>query len=194
VVTGDGNGWVFCSWTGDRELTGGGSPHRHWGRNGAAGLVLLRRRGERHEVLLQLRAAWTHEGGLWGLPGGARDSHETVADAAKREAEEEAAVPEDAVDVLGTWVGTDHTTPATSWTYTYVIARVVGDVDPRVTTPESDDVAWVDLDGVAGADGVAGVTGVADLPLHPYLEATWSELRARIGTALASSGIADRQE
>jgi 8-oxo-dGTP diphosphatase len=178
VAIGDGNGWVFCDWADDdRERTRGGSPHRHWGRNGAAGLVLLRRR-ERLGVLLQLRAEWTHQGGLWGLPGGARDSHETVAAAAKREAEEEAAVPEDAVAVLDTWVGTDHRV----WTYTYVIARVIGDVAPRVTTPESDELAWVDLDGVP------------DLPLHPYLKATWDELRARIETALPATGIAEGQE
>jgi 8-oxo-dGTP diphosphatase len=178
VAIGDGNGWVFCSWAGDdRELTQGGSPHRHWGRNGAAGLVLLRRR-ERLQVLLQLRAEWTHQGGLWGLPGGARDSHESVADAAKREAHEEAAVPEDAADVLDTWVGTDHGV----WSYTYVIALVIGDVDPRVTTPESDELAWVDLDDVP------------DLLLHPYLKATWHELLSRIDAALAPTGIAEGQE
>ena len=37
-------------------------------------------------VLLQLRAAWTHGGGTWALPGGALDSHEDSIAAAKREA------------------------------------------------------------------------------------------------------------
>ncbi len=40
--------------------------------------------------MLQHRAAWTHEGGTWALPGGARDSHEDAVAAALREAVEEA--------------------------------------------------------------------------------------------------------
>ena len=49
-------------------------------------------------VLLILRAAsWTQHAGTWGPPGGARDSHESAAGAALREAAEECAVPPDAV-------------------------------------------------------------------------------------------------
>ena len=36
-------------------------------------------------VLLQLRAAWTHGGGTWAIPGGALDSHEDPITAAVRE-------------------------------------------------------------------------------------------------------------
>ncbi len=50
-------------------------------------------------VLLQHRAAWSHQGGTWGLPGGARDSHETVEQAAIREAHEEAGLSEDQLTV-----------------------------------------------------------------------------------------------
>ena len=66
-MSGDGNGWVFCS-----------LGHRHWGRFGAAGILIT----DGLRVVLQHRAGWTHEGDTWALPGGARDSHETPAEAA----------------------------------------------------------------------------------------------------------------
>ena len=128
MAIGDGNGWVYCGECG----------RRHWGRYGAAGLVLLRDDGR---VLLQLRAGWTHEGGTWGLPGGARDSHESDATAALREAAEEAGIEAAAVEVLGDQVGTDHGI----WRYTYVLA----DLNPQWTELElrvnweATDVAWV---------------------------------------------------
>lgn len=59
--------------------------HRHWGPYGAAGLLI--RCGEAY--LLQLRAAWTHHGGTWGIPGGARHQGEGSYAAACREAAEE---------------------------------------------------------------------------------------------------------
>jgi hypothetical protein len=63
----DGDGWVFCN-----------CGYRHWGLHGAAGLLMVRfDMGEPH-VLLQLRAAWTHGGGTWAIPGGALDSHELI--------------------------------------------------------------------------------------------------------------------
>jgi len=71
----DGNGWVRC------ELG-----HRHWGRFGAAGLLAFATAGP---VLLQRRTWWSHHGGTWGLPGGARDSHESALAAALREAAED---------------------------------------------------------------------------------------------------------
>ena len=61
----DGDGWVDCD-----------CGFRHWGRFGAAGLLLVRRDTPQPQVLLQLRAEWTHGGGTWALPGGAKDSHE----------------------------------------------------------------------------------------------------------------------
>ena len=39
---------------------------------------------------MQHRASWTNEGDSWGVPGGARDSHEDASAAALREAHEEA--------------------------------------------------------------------------------------------------------
>jgi 8-oxo-dGTP diphosphatase len=158
VAHSDGNGWVRCR-----------CGHRHWGLHGAAGLVLLRRREGRVEVLLQLRAGWTHQGGSWGVPGGARDSHEDVAAAALREAHEEVGVDPSHVDVVGTSIGTDHG----DWRYTYVIGWADDAVDAHVRNDESDEVRWVPLDDVTA------------LPLHPALAAAWPALRARLDTVAA---------
>jgi 8-oxo-dGTP pyrophosphatase MutT (NUDIX family) len=79
VATRDGDGWVLCT----------KCQSRHWGLHGAAGLLLVRTDIEPASVLLQLRAAWTHGGGTWALPGGALDSHEEPWMGAAREAWEE---------------------------------------------------------------------------------------------------------
>src|ERR1700712_5837404 len=79
-VRGDGDGWV---------VSDTGNPY--WGRYGAAGLLLRAPRPDGPPaVLLQHRAVWSHQGGTWALPGGARDSHETPEQTAVREAHEEA--------------------------------------------------------------------------------------------------------
>lgn len=160
MATGDGNGWVSSA-----------PGRRHWGRFGAAGLVLLRFPSPgAPQVLMQLRAGWTHEGGRWGLPGGARDSHETVAETALREAAEEAGIDPAKVRVLGTQTGIDHGV----WSYIYVLALAEPDLVVGPPTAESEALRWVDLDEVTA------------LPLHAGLAATWPDLRPVIDTALAS--------
>jgi 8-oxo-dGTP diphosphatase len=149
MVSGDGNGWVECR-----------CGHRHWGRYGAAGLALLRM-SPSPQVLLQLRAGWTHEGGRWGVVGGARDSHESLAEAALREAAEEASVEASQVTVLRTRVGVDHG----DWAYSYVIGLAAPGLTIGEPTAESDELRWVDLDDVAG------------LPLHGGFGSTWPVLR-----------------
>ncbi len=151
-MRGDGDGWA----SGD---DGG----RHWGRFGAAGLLVRAPApGGSCVVLLQHRAAWSHQGGTWALPGGARDSHETTVHAAVREAEEEAGIATELLRVRAERV----TARADSgWTYTTVIA----DADrPLATVPngESIELRWVPEDEVA------------DLPLHPGFAASWRGLRA----------------
>lgn len=120
----DGDGFVECA---------GG--HRHWGRFGAAGLLLA---DPERGVLLQRRAWWTHQGNTWALPGGARNSHETPWEAATREAEEEAGIAADAVRPLSSWT-VDHG----GWTYTTVIAQTTRPVSERVMNSESDELRWV---------------------------------------------------
>jgi 8-oxo-dGTP diphosphatase len=154
-VRGDGDGWVVSS-------TGSW----FWGRHGAAGLLL---RAPHHDgsaaVLLQHRAEWSHQGGTWGLPGGARDSHETVEQAAIREAHEEAGLSEHQLTVRTTVitkevVGENNT----YWTYTTVIADAPEQL-PTTPNRESAELRWVAEDDVA------------DLPLHPGFAASWARLR-----------------
>lgn len=149
----DGDGWAGC-----------GCGERHWGVHGAAGLVLVRGDGARPLVLLQLRAPGSHLGGTWGVPGGARDSHESAQEAALREAAEEIGLAADAVTVLDTWTGLDHP----GWSYTYVVATIDHEPRWRVQESETADLRWV------------GTDATPDLPLHPGLAPAWDELCRRV--------------
>jgi 8-oxo-dGTP diphosphatase len=144
-MCGDGDGWVYCA-----------QGHRHWGRFGAAGLLII---GERR-AMLQHRAEWTHEGGTWALPGGARDSHEDPVATALREAREEAGIEASAVMPLGWWRD-DHG----GWSYTTIVARPRGHIRPYAANAESAAVRWW------------AITEIDRLPLHRGLAAAWPRLR-----------------
>ena len=155
-VRGDGDGWVVSD-----------NGAAYWGRHGAAGLLLRAPRPDGSAaVLLQHRAPWSHQGGTWGLPGGARDSHETAEQAAVREAHEEAGLPADQLIVRTTVVTADG---ERRWTYTTVIADAAELLD-TVPNRESAELRWVAEDEVA------------DLPLHPGFAASWERLRAVAAT------------
>jgi 8-oxo-dGTP diphosphatase len=116
-------------------------------------------------VLLQHRAPWSHQGGTWSLPGGARDSHETVEEAAVREAHEEAGLTADQLVVRASVVTAEVVAAeGANWTYTTVIADAP---EPLATVPnrESSELRWVAEDEVAA------------LPLHPGFAASWERLR-----------------
>ncbi|MGB8407772.1 MAG: NUDIX hydrolase [Mycobacterium sp.] len=152
-MRGDGDGWVLDS-----------EGAHFWGRHGAAGLLLRAPHpAGGAAVLLQYRAQWSHQGGTWGLPGGARDSHETVEEAAVREAFEEAGLSADQVTVRTSVV----TATATGevWTYTTVIADAAHQLE-TVANLESAELRWVAVDEVS------------ELPLHPGFAASWDRLRA----------------
>jgi 8-oxo-dGTP pyrophosphatase MutT (NUDIX family) len=143
-MVGDGDGWTLCA-----------QGHRHWGRFGAAGLLIA----GTQRALLQHRAPWTHEGDTWGVPGGARDSDEDVVTTALREAREEAAVDLDAVTPLGWWRD-DHG----GWSYTTVVARPRAEIRPHAANAESTEIRW----------WAAGEIG--QLPLHRGLAQAWPRL------------------
>ncbi|WP_026877052.1 NUDIX hydrolase [Jiangella gansuensis] len=141
----DGDGWVDCA-----------CGQRHWGVFGSAGLLLV---DPERGVLLQHRAHWSHHGGTWGVPGGARASSETPLEAALREASEEADIPPEAVLPSHAWVE-DHGT----WSYTTVVATADRKVRARASDPESLDIVWTP------------VGDVSHLPLLPAFGAMWPQL------------------
>lgn len=134
---------------------------RFWGRFGAAGLLV---HDARRGVLLQHRADWSHFGGTWGLPGGARHAGESAVEGALREAAEEAAVPPDAVTVLF-----ESVLDLGFWSYTTVVAAVTRPFEAHMADVESIELRWVP------------VGQVGELPLHPGFADSWPELRARLG-------------
>nr|WP_217507995.1 NUDIX hydrolase [Curtobacterium albidum] len=116
-------------------------------------------------VLLQHRVEWSHHGGTWGIPGGARHQGEDAVTGALRESAEEAGVPEDGVDLRHTAV-----LDLGFWTYTTVVGRASRPFDPVIADRESLALSWIPLDQVL------------DLPLHPGFGASWPALRDAITT------------
>jgi len=142
----DGDGWVQCQCGG-----------KHWGLHGAAGLLLLRE----HTLLLQHRAPWVHNGDTWGIPGGARDSHETVIQAALREAVEETGIEPNLVTIHRT-VHDEHG----DWRYDTVIASASPDLVPHEMNDESQELLWVPWNDVES------------MKLHPSFAKTWPRVHA----------------
>ncbi|MCU1481177.1 MAG: hypothetical protein JWQ19_1963 [Subtercola sp.] len=180
-----GDGWVED-----------GTGRKFWGRYGAAGLLAFDASrasagaegagagvgagvgvgvgagvgagiGGGGSILLQHRANWSHFGGTWGLPGGAKHAGETAVDGAIREANEEAGVPTDALQLTFT-----STLDLGFWSYTTVVVDVTEPFDAAVADAESIEIRWVPIDEVAA------------LPLHPGFEAAWGELRAELARPL----------
>ncbi len=140
--------------------------HAHWGRRGAAGLLLA----DRGRVLLQLRARWAHQGGTWSIPGGARERGESAVQAALREAREEMAIHRRDVDVRASYVAS-----CGGWEYETVLAVPAGVVELA-----------------HGAESVAHVwasaEGVSDLPLHPAFREAWAAPDGELRAFVAATG------
>ena len=131
---------------------------RYWGRFGAAGLLAY---DPDRGVLLQHRVAWSHHGGTWALPGGAKHADESAREGAIREAQEEAGVPDGAVRARF-----ESVMDLGIWSYTTVVADVVLPFEPVISDPESLALEWVPVDEVDAR------------PLHPGFASAWPELRA----------------
>jgi len=141
----DGDGWIECT-----------CGNKHWGKNGAAGILIVR--GD--EILLQHRAPWVHNGDTWGIPGGARDSHESTLEAAFREAVEETGIDTNLLTPLSSFED-DHG----NWRYSTVIARAQDGLIAHEVNDESHEVRWVK------------VTEVDQLLLHPSFAKSWPQLQ-----------------
>lgn len=137
-----------------------GERGRFWGRFGAAGVLAY---DPAKGVLLQHRALWSHNGGTWGLPGGALHQNEDSVTGALREAYEEAAVPGENIGVLFTSV-----LDVGYWSYTTVVVFVEKPFDPVISDPESIELQWVPLADVENKE------------LHPGFAASWPALRRRM--------------
>lgn len=136
---------------------------RHWGRYGAAGLLLVAS-DDGPQVLLDRRADWVHQGGTVGIPGGAINPGETVLEAALREVTEEAA----GLDDLDPQILGSHQQPCDiceRWTYTTVVGSIPAALPVKPRSFESAGYEWVDLDAVE------------TLRLHPGFRRAWPALR-----------------
>ena len=153
----DGDGWV--------ETPNG----KRWGKYGAAGLLLFSHT-ETGElvVLMQHRAEWVAQGGLWALPGGAINSTELASQAALREAYEEAGIDPTAVCILTQQI----TATCGDWSYTTVIGRsknpLIGE-----SNAEAIEHRWVPADQVLV------------LPLLPDFKSAWPSLRQSVTELLS---------
>ncbi|MGP3960881.1 NUDIX domain-containing protein [Nonomuraea sp. 3N208] len=149
----DGDGWTECS-----------QGHRHWGVHGASGLLVVHHDGMGVPyVLMQKRSWWSHHGGTWGLPGGARDSHEDAVASALREAREEAALGGEGLRVQGVYLD-DHG----GWAFETVIAESAERLAAAPANGESTELRWLALDEMAGRK------------LHPGFAATWGEIQGAL--------------
>ena len=146
----DGDGWIQCA-----------CGNKHWGLNGAAGILIVRG----SEILLQHRAPWVHNGDTWGIPGGARDSHESTIEGAFREAVEETGIDTSLLTVLHTYTD-DHG----DWKYETVIAKGSNEIVAHEVNDESHEVRWVNIERVE------------ELPLHPSFAKSWPVLKGLVQT------------
>ena len=142
----------------DRGVTSGdgfitvGDGSMRWGRYGAAG-VLVRCEGH---VFVALRSPHSHHGGVWAIPGGALNSHETALQGALREFAEEIGSELPAHSVVHLYES-DHG----GWSYWTIVL----DLPARFEAPdrlhwETSATNWVTLEELA------------ELDLHPAFRAT----------------------
>lgn len=125
-----GDDWLECS---DGET--------RWGLFGAAGVMFRHAPpGQEARYLVELRSGNVHDGGLWGVPGGALDEDEDPLEGALREALEEMQCELPAHREVNdvSWQ------PCDEWHYTTYLVDVSETFTPLVDDEgwESDDWRW----------------------------------------------------
>jgi septum formation protein len=165
-----GDGWIDCA-----------CGHRHWGLNGASGVLLARRNpdtGKVTDIVLQHRSAWSAEGGTWGNPGGATADGENALEGALRESFEEANINPEDIEVVGSYKE-DHG----PWSYTTVFAfeKPGHAVTPHANDDESTEVQWVPFEKVSSYN-----------LMDPFAH-DWEMASARL-QELSSAMLAGREE
>lgn len=137
--------------------------HTHWGRRGAAGLLVRHHAPDAVRYLLQHRALVVHHGDTWGIPGGAIEPGESPQTAAWREAQEEleGLALADLIHA-GTHVD-DH---GGGWSYSTIV----------MDAPEMFVVSGTNFE--TGPDGCRWMTAdqARSSRLHPGLAASWDKL------------------
>jgi 8-oxo-dGTP diphosphatase len=152
MIRRSGDGFMRCS---DGRV--------RWGIFGAAGVVFVRRIDVGFEVMLQLRSAFSHEGGTWSCAGGALDEGETPYDGSLREASEEIG----AIPVEHTVLGEVIFEPAVDWRYTTLLVEVAERFGTSINF-ETDAVEWFTVNDVDRLD------------LHSGFAAAWPALKAHL--------------
>jgi 8-oxo-dGTP diphosphatase len=115
-----------------------------WGLFGAAGILVRCR----DRYFVALRSPYSHQGGTWAIPGGARHSDETPLEGALREFREEVSVALDEFVVAA-----EHEDDHGGWSYWTIVV----DVDEPFEVPEdvhweTSATAWMTTEELARAD------------------------------------------
>jgi 8-oxo-dGTP diphosphatase len=139
--------------------------HRHWGRYGAAGLLLFHK-GDDGQIryLLQLRSREVMMPGTWSIPGGAINEGERPSATAFREFLEEVGwLP--AIRLITRSFTDDHG----GWSYHTIVAEAPDQIAVgKSSSWEADELAWVTAEEAA------------ELPLHPGFAATFPQARSAV--------------
>ncbi|OTA93865.1 hypothetical protein M434DRAFT_11254 [Hypoxylon sp. CO27-5] len=147
--------------------------HEHFGRLGAAGVLVHRyRQSGEVEMLLGKRSASSHNGNTWATIGGAIDKGETPQAAALRELKEEISLDGRATLELTAQSVNDHG----NWAYTTFLATPTGELDItklKLLKEEITDLRWFtrkELGGIKLNSGFAATSKVLQHILPPDVD------------------------
>ena len=109
------------------------------------------------------RAPWVHNGDTWGIPGGARDSHENGLEAALRESREEIGIEAQYVTAHFSHLD-DHG----AWSYETIVATMSPNASISERNHETLDLRWFEISEVENSK------------LHPSFAKSWPVIRQKL--------------